>query len=338
MASTRPVPWKPKVTTSKLRPSLALLAFTLLLSSCGGDASNESGSSSTERSGIVAETASFDLAIGAPGRYIVGLYDSRDSGNIVDGNVEITFEFLGDPSGNGKGAASPSTATASFVPIAGYEQRVQAPAPHRAKVGDGLGVYQVESVSFDAAGSWQATATFTADGRKETAVDAFEVLPAHAVPVVGEVAKATTNRVAGDPEAPPTAIDSRASGGEPIPDPALHEVQISAAVASGKPTLIVVSTPTYCVSRFCGPITDTVQELQSLYSGRANFIHLEVWYSFEEQTVNLAAKEWILGPNGEGGNEPWVFLVGRDGRITERWDNVTNSALLTTALDNALVP
>lgn len=313
-----------------------VIAFVLLISSCGGDTSTESGPSSTQRSGIAAETASFDLAVGQPGRYIVGLYDSRDSGNIVDGKVEIAFEFLGDSSGKGAGAASPATATASFVPIAGYEKRQQAPAPHRARVGDGLGVYQVDSVSFDAAGSWQATATFIADGREETAVDAFEVLPIHAVPVVGELAKPTTNRVAGDPEAPPTAIDSRASDGEPIPDPALHNVQISAAVASGKPTLIVVSTPTYCVSRFCGPITDTVQQLQAVYGDRANFVHLEVWYSFEEQTVNSAAGDWILGPNNEGGNEPWVFLIGKDGRIAERWDNVTNEVLMTTALDTAL--
>ncbi len=58
---------------------------------------------------------------------------------------------------------------------------------------------------------------------------------------------------------------------------------VAASIASGKPTLLVVSTPTYCVSRFCGPITDMVQGLSKDYADRANFVHIEVWRNFESQ-------------------------------------------------------
>ena len=35
----------------------------------------------------------------------------------------------------------------------------------------------------------------------------------------------------------------------------------------------------------------------------------------------------------DGGNEPWVFLVGPDGTIQARWDNVLDEAELVEALD-----
>jgi peroxiredoxin len=31
--------------------------------------------------------------------------------------------------------------------------------------------------------------------------------------------------------------------------------------------------------------------------------------------------EWLTR-NGADGNEPWVFLIGADGKIAARWDNL----------------
>ena len=79
----------------------------------------------------------------------------------------------------------------------------------------------------------------------------------------------------------PQAIDSRARGGEPIPDPELHTTSIADAIAAGHPALVVFSTPVYCVSRFCGPVTDLVAELAAEYGDRADFIHVEIYRDFE---------------------------------------------------------
>jgi hypothetical protein len=46
-----------------------------------------------------------------------------------------------------------------------------------------------------------------------------------------------------------------------------------------------------------------------------------IWKDFEKKELNQAAAEWLTW-NGAEGNEPWVFLIGRDGRIVARWDNV----------------
>ena len=108
--------------------------------------------------------------------------------------------------------------------------------------------------------------------------------------------------------------------------------QIWSFVAAGlyphekRPVLLVISTPTYCVSLFCGPVTDMVAGLAKDYANRARFIHIEVWKDYKAQQLNDAAKEWIA--RGEDINEPWVFLIGADGKITARFDNVVTRSEL----------
>jgi hypothetical protein len=76
----------------------------------------------------------------------------------------------------------------------------------------------------------------------------------------------------------------------------------------------------YCVSRFCGPVTDMIEELARDYGDRAEFIHVEIWRDFQGQVVNRSAADWLLRDNDL--LEPWVYLIGADGRIAARWDNV----------------
>jgi hypothetical protein len=48
---------------------------------------------------------------------------------------------------------------------------------------------------------------------------------------------------------------------------------------------------------------------------------VEIWRDFQKQVMNKAAAEWLLRDGDL--NEPWVFLIGTDGRIVVRFDNVT---------------
>jgi hypothetical protein len=140
------------------------------------------------------------------------------------------------------------------------------------------------------------------------------------VPAPGEPAIRSENPAIGSPGVPPQAIDSRASEANPVPDPELHATTVAQALAERRPVLLVISTPTFCVSRFCGPVTDMVAGLAKDYGNQARFIHIEVWRNFEAQELNPSAREWIA--RGENANEPWVFLIGADGKIAARWDNV----------------
>jgi hypothetical protein len=320
--------------TPTARLAATLIAAVALLSGCGSG-SNEpaDGATPAAPSAIAAETASFDLAAGVDQRYLLGLF-ATEGGSIIDGTITLDFETVddGDP-------MTIDDVKATYVPVAGFDQRSPSDTPHVAEPGEGTGAYQADAVTFSRPGNWQVTATVDIDGETVRTTDAFEVLTERIVPGPGDPAPRSTNRLPGEAGVEPTAIDSRAVDGQ-VPDPELHAITVADSIDSGRPTMVVVSTPTYCVSRFCGPITDTIDELRESYSEWVNFVHLEVWDDYEASVVTKAAAEWIFpdGPDGGGGNEPWVFLIDRTGVITQRWDNVTNETQLRAALDTLDTP
>jgi peroxiredoxin len=58
-----------------------------------------------------------------------------------------------------------------------------------------------------------------------------------------------------------------------------------------------------------------------------------VWRDFEAQELNEAAAEWIWPGRQGDAAEPWVFLVGADGNIVQRWDNVATEGSLAGAVE-----
>jgi peroxiredoxin len=84
------------------------------------------------------------------------------------------------------------------------------------------------------------------------------------------------------------------------------------------------------VSQFCGPVTEMVADLAAHYADRARFIHIEVWKNYEAKQLNEAARQWIA--QGSDINEPWIFLIGADGKIAARWDNVATKEEVEPAL------
>ena len=152
----------------------------------------------------------------------------------------------------------------------------------------------------------------------------------------GDPAPRTLHLVPGDPDAEPKAADSRAEDDRTVADPQLHRLTVNDAIASGKPTVVVISTPVLCVSRFCGPITDTAASIADEYGDRANLIHIEVWRDFEHRNLNRDAAEWIYPESATDAAEPWLFLVDRQGAIVQRWDKVANADSLRAALDGFL--
>jgi hypothetical protein len=304
-----------------MRHPPAVLALAFLLAACAGDENSGSQATSTTRGGgLEASPASYDLAVGPPARFIVGVFD-RGRGGLAYGSVQLRFSYLGEKKASGKPQPGP-TATASFLPLAGSPP-VAAPVakPAFAPLSHARGVYAA-TVGFDRPGIWEVEVAADVEGAgAQAAKAAFQVLPRHNVPAPGEAAVPSDNLTMSTPGAPLTAVDSRATGGQPVPDAELHQTTVAKALAAHEPVLIVISTPTFCVSMFCGPVTDMVSALAGRYADRARFIHIEVWKDFQKRELNPAAAEWIAR-NGADGNEPWVFLIAADGRITARWDNV----------------
>ena len=278
---------------------------------------------------LVVQVASYDLAVGDPSRVIVGLL-TPDSQLVTGGAVDLKFCRLDQDTGE---AVPGPTTTGQFLPVPGKEPSAQADQPTPGPPSDGVGVYQ-STVTFDEPGRWsvQVTADLAGTGTV-TSASGFDVTAQHQVPTVGDPAVSVLNPTIGA-DIPDAAIDSRAATGDgDIPDPELHQQTIPDMLEQGRPMLLVFSTPVYCVSQFCGPVTDEVAELAAEYDDRAAFIHVEVWGDYEQSLGNQAARAWLLEPDGDF-EEPWIFLVDADGTIVGRWDNVPDRAEIESMLQD----
>lgn len=297
--------------------AVALAAALSLVGGACANGTDDGGPTTAQDGQLVAQVASYDLAADRELRFIVGLLTDRNE-LVSGGTVDMEFFFLGEERAEGDPELV-HRATAGFLTLPGSEP----PRTDRATVGppsEGRGVYEVPSITFDRPGLWEvAVRADLGDGDVRTGTAAFVVLEEPRVPAPGEEAIPTENLTA-DSDAPAPAVDSRAQRGGEVPDEILHRTTIAEVLEGGRPAVVVFSTPVYCVSRFCGPITDMVEELARDHRDRAAFIHVEIWRDFQEQVVNRAAAEWLLRDGDL--QEPWVFAIGTEGVIEERWDNV----------------
>ena len=311
------------------------VVIALTLVACGGEGSEEdSGAGGDGKASFGVNVASYEPVADHPQRFIAGL--TADEGRLVSyGTVEFAFSFLGtkdEPAG--EPVAGP-TVEATFLPIPGQQDPPEDADPTIVPPSEGVGVYSARDVTFDKAGFWEVEVTAKIDGEEQSATGAFEVFAEPRLPFPGDPAPRTRNHLWGAEGVPAKAIDSRAEEGGDDPAPGLHDAVIAEVIAAGKPMVVVVATPVYCQSRFCGPITEMVAEVADDYGDRAEFVHLEVFRNFDKNEVNAAAAEWALVPGG-GMQEPWTYLVGPDGVIVERWDNVATKGEITDALDDLL--
>ena len=317
-----------------LRTIAAGLALGLLAGACTSDEQPPPPTGPTgNSSGMVAVAASVDLYRGDPQRLAFGLI-MPDNSLVSFGTVDVAFSLLGSAGETAAPEAGP-TATATFVPTFGMPDASSGPVVTSPT--EGRGVYQATDVVFDTAGFWVAEVTADIQGLgPQTAEASFTVLEEPSLPAPGDEAPPTENLTVDSKGVPLAAIDSRAATTGEIPDPELHEWTIARAIREGRPALAVFATPVFCVSRFCGPVTKMVEELAHRYDDRAVFVHVEIWEDHDTQVLNQAAIDWLQMPNGEL-TEPWLFLIGADGRVVDRWSSMWSEAEVEAELE-ALPP
>jgi hypothetical protein len=81
-----------------------------------------------------------------------------------------------------------------------------------------------------------------------------------------------------------------------------------------------------------------LQRIAAEHPDRAVYIHVEIWKEYEpdSQVVNKGAAEWLLRELPDGTpqmTEPWLFLIGSDGIVADRWGPLFDPAEVTAALD-----
>src|SRR6266545_3175763 len=290
------------------RLGLAALGSGLALSLLAGCSSSGDGDGPPSAGRMQAEMATTDIYVNAPQRVAVGLIFA-DGRLATFGSVGFSFSYLGTVKQPIAPQPGPQ-ARGAYIPTPGTPQGTGS-GPTITDPSTARGVYEAENVTFDAPGVWLVLVTADIAGAGiQRARKAFLVEAAPALPAPGQPALRTEN----------LTIHSRASIDGSIPDRNLHEWTIAEAIAEHRPALVVFATPLYCISRFCGPVTDAVEQLSHKYADRAVFIHVEIWRNHNKQVINKAAADWLY--RNDDLTEPWLYLIGGNGTILDRWSSL----------------
>lgn len=191
--------------------------------------------------------------------------------------------------------------------------------------GDPFAAVYAAQVPLGEPGRYAVLAVTLVDGKPVAAPQEIKVIaPAQdKVPAVGEQApKVRTDTLAsagGDAE----AIDTR----RPTSD--MHAN--FAEVVGSKPVALLFATPQLCQSRVCGPVVDVALQLRARYGDQVQFIHQEVYTRNDpKQGLREPLQRFSLP------TEPWLFVVGKDGRITARLEGSFGLDAIERALKTAL--
>ncbi|MEM8922812.1 MAG: hypothetical protein AAGD35_04860 [Actinomycetota bacterium] len=113
-----------------------------------------------------------------------------------------------------------------------------------------------------------------------------------------------------------------------------HEVDAADVIGSGRPLALLVATPALCQTAYCGPVVETLIKAAPEFD-YVTFLHLEFWANGADAEGNYQAEGLELAaPVAELGLtfEPSLFLVGGDGTVVDRIDNIFDPAELRAGL------
>ena len=187
------------------------------------------------------------------------------------------------------------------------------------------------AVDFNGPGDWGAAFDLEIEGEaRRIQAQPFTVLDRTPEPQIGEPLPDSphlTLRHTGD-----LALVS--SMLEPVAE--MNELTVSEAVATGKPVLVAIATPAFCQSRFCGPLMEAVVvPLWREFGSEVQFVHIEPYILEAARTAGRLVpiplmRDWGLQ------TEPWIFLAGRDGAITSKFEGVASIEEVRAAILGAI--
>ena len=345
-----------------------LLGIAALLAGCGGDSdSGDSTSGSTSAESRPAPPKSAfpsaegktlrEVLKGADGpaelvvspaamvfyegenRYPFGVFE-RDRTQIPDAEAALYIAKGPKPKSGGeaksgnKGAVAKAAAQALDQPALGpfpasIESLVTEPA-FRAKTTsddpDAATVVYSTDLDFSSDGEWRIAALIKdGDEIKGTLLPSAVVGEYSGVPQPGERAPRihtpTPEDVGGDLAELTTRIP---------PD---TQNQVDYADALGKePIMLLFATPQFCLSRVCGPVVDVAEQVKQEYGDEAAFIHMEIYKDNDPslEVVRPQVRAFDLP------NEPWLFAINRQGRVSSLIQGAFGPEALTAAVRKAV--
>jgi hypothetical protein len=229
-------------------------------------------------------------------RLAFGVID--DQGQFVYGRTAVyVAQKPGEP------AKGPFLAPADVLVTQGRYRSRQA-----ATEADPFAAVYAAQVPFDKKGTWSVLTVTLIDGGLVAAPAQVQVTTKKADPVpdVGEEPPNAETDTLASASGDIGAIDTR------VPPSDMHANSFSDVVGK-KPVALLFATPQLCQSRVCGPVTDVALQLKAEYGDRMEFIHQEVYVDNDaNKGLRKPLQEFRLP------TEPWLFVVGADGKVTAR--------------------
>ena len=194
------------------------------------------------------------------------------------------------------------------------------------------GVY-TGAPSFDRSGVWEFQVKFTENGHTRTGSAFLQVAEDSRSPGIGDPAPASITKTA------ITVDEVKQISSALTPDTRFYALSLDEALASGKPTVVLFSTPAFCVSQTCGPQIETIGKITDIYGERINFIHVEIFDNVSEMletgdnSIGVIAKpveDWGLI------TEPFTFFIDSNGIVTARFEQYTTFDELQQAAEAVL--
>lgn len=218
----------------------------------------------------------------------------------------------------GKPAAGPyPAAVESLETDAAFRSETTATDPEAAQV-----VYATD-LEFDSEGEWQLLAMIKEPDGSQTftpipsaVVGAFPEVPAE-----GDEAPVVSTPTADDVGGDLTKIDTRQ------PPSTMHEEDFEQVVGT-KPIVLLFATPALCSSRVCGPVADIAEEVKSERGDEAVFILQEI---YKDNNVDKGLRPQVQAYGLP--TEPWLFVIGTDGKVHTAIEGAFSKGELETALD-----
>ncbi len=141
------------------------------------------------------------------------------------------------------------------------------------------------------------------------------------IPDVGDRAPVIHTPTANDVGGVLNKIDTR------VPASTMHDVDFADVVGT-EPVVLLFATPALCTSRVCGPVVDIAEQVKSERPDDAAFIHMEI---YEDNDPNKGPRRQVLDYGLM--SEPWLFVIGADGKVSTRIEGAFSAAELNAALD-----
>jgi hypothetical protein len=187
---------------------------------------------------------------------------------------------------------------------------------------DDVDTFWVADVDFPRRGRYVVTALAQLDG-EIVSTSQFEMRAGPGGPPdVGDEAIRVDTDTPRDVGGNLEAIDTRLP---PIPE--LHQTNF-ADVLGKKPVVLAFATPQLCQTRVCGPVVDVVAEVRAATGSDVEFIAQEIYV---DNDINKGFRpqvgEWRLP------TEPWTFVIGKDGKVVERFEGAVSVRELQAAVD-----